>query len=342
MANNLKIYVGEIGSAYTEKVEAYAYYLAALQNVEDAITLSGLSDEAYEDAEAALTRAQAALADVKTTKSAALTAYTNAQQNYDTALDAYNVLAAAYNINENPTAEDAAELANAKAVLDDAADELHQVWNVLVETDADLWDDNRHDGYEDLMTANVANIEALIDDAKSNAAFALAHISKAKGDAEAAYQDFLEKKGKFEALLPEDFDVLPTNEENDEIEKQIAAAIKRINEGIAACNAITASIVESTNKINKAIITISIEDDKYNITLGVGETEEVTASVNAGNVVWASSNKSIARVTYDNTNATITAVAPGIAKVVAMSTEDDNETVIIVVTVTDDSDDGSN
>lgn len=345
MANNLKIYVGEIGAAYTDKVEAYAYYLAALQNVEDAITLSGLSDEAYEDAEAALVKAQAALADVKTTKSAALTAYTNAQQNYDTALDAYNVLAMAYSINENRTDEDAAELANAKAILDDAADELNQVWNVLVETDADLWDNNRHDGYEDTMVANIANIEALIDDAKSNAAFALAHITKAKNDAQAAYDDFVEKKGIFEALLPEDFDVLPSNEENDEIEKQIAAAIKRINEGIATCNAITAAIVESTNKINKAIITISIENDKYNIALTVGENETVTASVNAGNVVWASSNKGIAKVQYDSNNsteATITAVAPGVAKIVAMSTEDANETVIIVVTVTDDSDDGSN
>lgn len=342
MANNLKIYVGEIGSAYTEKVEAYAYWQGALKNVKDAEALSTLSNEVREDAELALERANTALENVLATKEAAKTAYNNAQNNYNNALTIYNNIAAAYNMKDNPTDEDVAELTNAKAILDDTSDELQQVWNVLVETDADLWDDNRHDGYEDLQTTNVANITALIDEANSNAAFALAHITKAQSDAEAAHQDYLEKKGKFEELLPEDFDVLPTNEENDEIEKQIAETIKRIKEGIAICNAITAAVVDSTNKINKAIITISIDDDKYNITLGVGETEQVTASVNAGNVVWASSNKKIATVTYNNTNATITAVAPGVAKVVAMSTEDDNETVIIVVTVTDDSDDGSN
>jgi hypothetical protein len=222
------------------------------------------------------------------------------------------------------------------------SDELKQVWNVLVETDADLWDDNRHDGYEDLQTTNVANIAALIDEANSNAAFALAHVQKALNDAQAAEQDYNNKKGKFEELLPEDFDVLPTNEENDEIEKQIAETIKRIKEGIAVCNAITAAIVDSTNKINKAIITISIDDDKYNITLGVGESEQVTASVNTGNVVWASSNKRIASITANNFTATITGVAPGVSKIVAMSEEDNSETIIIVVTVTDDSDDGSN
>ena len=342
MANNLKIYVGEIGSAYTEKVEAYAYWQGALKNVKDAEALSTLSNEAREDAELALERANTALENVLATKEAAKTAYNNAQNNYNNALTIYNNIAAAYNMKDNPTDEDVAELTNAKAILDDTSDELKQVWNVLVETDADLWDDNRHDGYEDLQTTNVANITALIDEANSNAAFALAHVQKALNDARDAEQDYLNKKGKFEELLPEDFDVLPTNEENDEIEKQIAETIKRIKEGIAVCNAITAAIVDSTNKINKAIITISIDDDKYNITLGVGESEQVTASVNTGNVVWASSNKRIASITANNFTATITGVAPGVAKIVAMSEEDNSETVIIVVTVTDDSDDGSN
>ena len=203
MANNLKIYVGEIGSAYTEKVEAYAYWQAALKNVKDAETLSTLSNEAREDAELALERANTALENVL-------------QNNYNNALTIYNNIAAAYNMKDNPTDEDVAELTNAKAILDDTSDELKQVWNVLVETDADLWDDNRHDGYEDLQTTNVANIAALIDEANSNAAFALAHVQKALNDAQAAEQDYNNKKGKFEELLPEDFDVLPTNEENDE------------------------------------------------------------------------------------------------------------------------------
>lgn len=83
----------------------------------------------------------------------------------------------------------------------------------------------------------------------------------------------------------------------------------------------------ATVTVNKAAVTISL--DKSEVSLKVGETATVTATVSEGNVKWSSDNEKIAKVD----NGKITAVAEGETTVKATSEADTSKTATCKVIV---------
>lgn len=243
-----KVYVGEVGSAYTDKVQTAADYAAAQKNVEDANALIEGANAALTSAQNALTDAQAAMTEVKKAKLNASAALSNLESTVATTEAAYRAAIEHSDDASQSSAIEAAKTAYEAAVL--AYDKFNAI---LTDTDADLPSKNSEDNYEDLLATTIAEIEAIIVRAQSVVEEAQAYKEKAEADAENYKTLSEEAKDYFESLLPEDMDNIPANDENDNIEREIQAKIDAVNSDIADARGIIDMINESTDKINNGI-----------------------------------------------------------------------------------------
>lgn len=243
-----KVYVGEVGSAYTDKVQTAADYAAAVKNVADAEALIIGANKALTSAQTALTDAQTAMTEVKKAKINASAALTNLQTTVDNTRAAYEAAIEHSSDSSESSAIKAAKVAYEAAVL-----AYEKFDAILVDTDADLPALNSEDNYEDLLAATIEEIEAIIVRAQAVVEDAQAYKAKATADMEDYKTLSEEAQAYFESLLPEDFNKISPNEENDNIEREIQAKIDAVNGDVANARGVIDMINESTRKINNGI-----------------------------------------------------------------------------------------
>lgn len=243
-----KVYVGEVGSAYTDKVQTAADYAAAKKNVEDANALIKGANNALTAAQNALTDAQNAMTEVKKAKLNASAALSNLESTVATTKAAYRAAIEHSDDASQSSAIEAAKVAYEAAVL--AYDKFNAI---LTDTDADLPSRNSEDNYEDLLAATIEEIEAIIVRAQAVVEDANAYKEKATADMENYKTLSEEAQAYFESLLPEDFNKISPNDENDMIEREIQAKIDAVNSDVNEARGIIDMINESTDKINNGI-----------------------------------------------------------------------------------------
>lgn len=243
-----KVYVGEVGSAYTDKVQTAADYAAAVKNVADAEALITGANNALTSAQTALTDAQTSMTEVKKAKINASAALTNLQTTVDNTRAAYEAAIEHSSDSSESSAIEAARVAYEAAVL-----AYEKFDAILVDTDADLPALNSEDNYEDLLAATIEEIEAIIVRAQAVVEDAQAYKDKATADMEDYKTLSEEAQAYFESLLPEDFNKISSNEENDNIEREIQAKIDAVNGDVANARGVIDMINESTRKINDGI-----------------------------------------------------------------------------------------
>lgn len=243
-----KVYVGEVGSAYTDKVQTAADYAAAVKNVADAEALITGANNALTSAQAALTDAQNAMTEVKKAKINASAALTNLQTTVNNTRAAYEAAIEHSSDSSESSAIEAAKVAYEAAVL-----AYEKFDAILVDTDADLPALISEDNYEDLLAATIEEIEAIIVRAQAVVEDAQAYKVKATADMENYKTLSEEAQAYFESLLPEDFNKISPNEENDNIEREIQAKIDAVNGDVANARGVIDMINESTKKINDGI-----------------------------------------------------------------------------------------
>lgn len=243
-----KVYVGEVGSAYTDKVHTAADYAAAVKNVADADDLIAGATDALDAAQSALTDAQAAMTEVKRAKINAEAALANLQNSVDTTRAAYEAAIAHSQDGSESAAVEAAKIAYEAAVA-----AYNKFDAILVDTDADIPALNSKDNYEDLLASTIEDINAIIVRAQSVLEEAQAYKQKATSDME-NYKNIADEAAEyFESLLPEDFNKISPNDENDNIERAIQAKIDAVNSDVESARNVIDKINESTAKINNGI-----------------------------------------------------------------------------------------
>lgn len=242
------VYVGEVGSAYTDKVQTAAEYAAAVKNVADAEELINGANDALESAQNALTDAQTALVEVRKAKVNATAALSNLESAVETTRAAYDAA-----IEHSQDSSESSAIEAARLAYEAAVKACEKFKAILVDTDADIKSLNSEDNYEDLLVKTIDEINAIIVRAQSVLEEAQAYKEKATSDME-NYKDIADEAAEyFESLLPEDLNKISPNEENDLIERAIQKKIDDVNNDVDSARNVIDMINESTEKINNGI-----------------------------------------------------------------------------------------
>lgn len=242
------VYVGEVGSAYTDKVQTAAEYAAAVKNVADAEELIDGANDALESAQNALTDAQNALVEVRKAKVNATAALSNLESAVETTRAAYEAA-----IEHSQDSSESSAIEAAKLAYEAAVKACNKFKAILVDTDADINSLNSEDNYEDLLVKTISEINAIIVRAQAVLEEAQAYKEKATSDME-NYKDIADEAAEyFESLLPEDLNKISPNEENDLIERAIQKKIDDVNNDVDSARNVIDMINESTEKINTGI-----------------------------------------------------------------------------------------